>query len=73
MNSILEKANYCASCVTKPCQVGCPFNNDITSFIKDIKSEDYEHAYRVLCQTTVLPAICGRVCPYDKQCQGACV
>ena len=73
MNSILEKANYCASCVTKPCQVGCPFNNDITSFIKDIKSEDYEHAYRVLCQTTVLPAVCGRVCPYDKQCQGACV
>lgn len=73
MNSILEKANYCASCVTKPCQVGCPFNNDITSFIKDIKSKDYEHAYRVLCQTTVLPAICGRVCPYDKQCQGACV
>lgn len=73
MNSILEKANYCASCVTKPCQVGCPFNNDITSFIQDIKSEDYEHAYRVLCQTTVLPAICGRVCPYDKQCQGACV
>ena len=73
MNSILEKADYCASCVTKPCQVGCPFNNDITSFIKDIKSEDYEHAYRVLCQTTVLPAVCGRVCPYDKQCQGACV
>lgn len=73
MNSILEKANYCVSCVTKPCQVGCPFNNDITSFIQDIKSEDYEHAYRVLCQTTVLPAICGRVCPYDKQCQGACV
>ena len=73
MNSILEKANYCVSCVTKPCQVGCPFNNDITSFIQDIKSEDYEHAYRVLCQTTVFPAICGRVCPYDKQCQGACV
>ena len=73
MNSILEKANYCASCVTKPCQVGCPFNNNITSFIKDIKNEDYEHAYRVLCQTTVLPAVCGRVCPYDKQCQGACV
>lgn len=73
MNSILEKADYCASCVTKPCQVGCPFNNNITSFIKDIKNEDYEHAYRVLCQTTVLPAVCGRVCPYDKQCQGACV
>lgn len=73
MNNILEKANYCASCVTKPCQIGCPFNNDITSFIKDIKNKDYYHAYEVLSETTVLPAICGRVCPYDKQCQGACV
>ena len=73
MNNILEKANYCASCVTKPCQIGCPFNNDITLFIKDIKNKDYQHAYEVLSETTVLPAICGRVCPYDKQCQGACV
>lgn len=73
MNNIIEKANYCASCVTKPCQIGCPFNNDITSFIKDIKNKDYQHAYEVLSEATVLPAICGRVCPYDKQCQGACV
>lgn len=73
MNSIIEKANCCVSCVTKPCQIGCPFNNDITSFIKDIKNKDYYHAYEVLSKTTVLPAICGRICPYDKQCQGACV
>ena len=73
MRSILEKANMCVHCVTKPCQVGCPFNNDITAFIEDIKDKNYRHAYEILCQTTVLPAICGRVCPYDKQCQGACV
>lgn len=73
MRSILEKTNMCAHCVTKPCQVGCPFNNDITAFIEDIKDKNYRHAYEILCQTTVLPAICGRVCPYDKQCQGACV
>lgn len=73
MNNIIEKANECVSCVTKPCQIGCPFNNDITSFIKDIKNNSYYHAYQVLSENTVLPAICGRVCPYDKQCQGACV
>ena len=73
MNSIIEKANYCVRCVTKPCQIGCPFNNDITEFIKDIKNKSYYHAYEILSKTTVLPAICGRVCPYDKQCQGACV
>ena len=73
MRKLLEKANMCAHCVTKPCQVGCSFNNDITAFIEDIKDKNYRHAYEILCQTTVLPAICGRVCPYDKQCQGACV
>ena len=73
MNSIIEKANSCVRCVTKPCQIGCPFNNDITAFIKDIKNKSYYHAYEILSKTTVLPAICGRVCPYDKQCQGACV
>ena len=73
MSSVLDKASVCVSCVTKPCQMGCPFRNDITSFIRDVKSKNYKHAYEILCQTTVLPSVCGRVCPYDKQCQGACV
>ena len=68
-----NKALECASCVIKPCQVGCPLNNDITSFIKYIKEDDYESAYNVLCNTTVLPSVCGRICPHDSQCQGSCV
>ena len=70
---ILEKANYCESCVTKPCQVGCPLHNDTTGFIKLIKEEKFKQAYELLCKTTVLQPICGRICPHLKQCQGSCV
>lgn len=67
------KANYCESCVIKPCQAGCPLHNDTTGFIKLIKEEKYKEAYELLCKTTVLQSICGRICPHEKQCQGACV
>ena len=73
IKNIIDKANYCASCVTKPCQTGCPLYNDITDFIKFIKEENYESAYRVLSKTTVLQSLCGRICPHEKQCQGMCV
>ena len=72
-NEILEKANYCESCVTKPCQVGCPLHNDTTGFIKLIKEEKFKQSYELLCKTTVLQPICGRICPHLKQCQGSCV
>ena len=64
---------YCESCVTKPCQTGCPLNNDITGFIKLMKAEKYKEAYDLLTQTTAMPQILGRVCPHEKQCQGTCV
>ena len=70
---ILEKANYCASCIKKPCRQGCPLNNDITGFIKLIKEEKYKEAYQLLTETTVLSAICGKICPHEKQCKGSCV
>ena len=73
MNEINEKANYCLSCKTKMCMKGCPLENDITEFIKKVKEKEYEEAYRVLCKTTVLQPICGRVCPHKSQCEGACV
>lgn len=69
---ILEKANYCAGCVTKPCQIGCPLNNDTTGFIKLVKEKKYKEAYELSCKTTVLQSICGRICPHEKQCQGSC-
>ena len=70
---VIEKANYCASCIKKPCQTGCPLGNDTMGFIKLVKEEKYKEAYELLCNTTVLSAICGRICPHEKQCQGKCV
>ncbi len=67
------KADYCESCVIKPCQAGCPLHNDTTGFIKLIKEEKLKQAYELLCKTTVLQPICGRICPHEKQCQGSCV
>ena len=72
--SIKQKAEYCLNCAIKPCsKKGCPLNNDIPSFIKNVKEGNYKEAYRILNQTTVLPAICGRICPHYKQCMGSCV
>lgn len=74
MEEIMEKANYCLGCKAKPCsQKGCPLNNNIPEFIKCIKEENYKEAYKILSETTVLPGICGRICPYMRQCQGSCV
>ena len=70
---IQELADYCAHCVTKPCQVGCPLNNDITGFITLVKEKKIKEAYELLSKTTVLPSVCGRICPHEKQCQGMCV
>ena len=73
MENIKEKSDYCLSCKNKPCTKGCPLGNDITEFIKLIKEEKFEEAYNILCETTVLSSICGRICPHDKQCQGSCI
>jgi len=70
---ILCKTNECLTCKTKPCQLGCPLNNDITSFIKYTRDKKYKEAYDVLTKTTIMPAICGLICPYETQCQGMCV
>ena len=74
LEKIQEKANYCLNCPIKPCsQKGCPLNNNIPAFIKEIKEKDYKKAYEILSETTVLEAVCGRVCPHQKQCEGSCV
>ncbi len=71
---IKEKAEYCLNCKIKPCSnKGCPLNNDIPEFIKQVKTENYEEAYDILTNTTVLQSLCGRICPHKKQCQGTCV
>lgn len=74
MKEIEEKVIYCLNCKTKPCsQKGCPLNNNIPEFIKSVREENYKEAYRILSETTVLPGICGKICPHVKQCQGSCV
>ena len=70
---IKEKAKFCLGCKNKPCQSGCPLRNDTMEFIQYVKNEKYKEAYDTLCNTTVLPAICGRICPHDKQCEGSCI
>ena len=73
MEDIIEKAEYCLNCKIKPCNKSCPLENDIPAFIKLVKEKEYEKAFNVLLDTTVLMPICGRICPHEKQCQGSCV
>ena len=71
---IQKKSDYCLNCKLKPCSIkGCPLNNNIPEFIKQIKEKEYKKAYEILSETTVLQGICGRICPHKKQCQGSCV
>ena len=70
---IKQKAQYCLNCKTRPCTNGCPLNNRIPDFIQKIKEEDYNKAYEILTETTVLSSVCGRICPHMKQCEGSCV
>lgn len=71
--NIKEMAEYCLNCKTKPCRSGCPLENDIPEFIKNIRENNYEQAYKILSKTTVLESVCGRICPHMSQCMGKCV
>ena len=67
-----EEANRCLNCKNKPCVSGCPVNIDIPDFIAQIKKGDYEAAYDVISDSSSLPAVCGRVCPQESQCEKHC-
>lgn len=69
----LDEAERCLGCKNKPCVAGCPVNIDIPEFIRLIKEKDYLGAARELKKTNSLPAICGRVCPQEEQCEKVCV
>ena len=74
MIDIEKESNYCLNCKIKPCSTkGCPLHNDIPSFVQQIKVGNYKEAYKILSDTTVLPGICGKICPHTKQCEGSCV
>ncbi len=69
----VEEAKRCLNCPKKPCASACPVQIDIPAFIKCVAEEDMEGAYRVLSASSALPAVCGRVCPQENQCEGKCV
>ena len=69
----MEEATRCLNCKNKPCVQGCPVNVPIPEFIAKVAEGDFEAAYEVITSENALPAICGRVCPQENQCEGKCV
>lgn len=68
----IEEANRCLNCKNQPCVNGCPVNIHIPEFIAQVKQGNFEEAYQIINQTSSLPAVCGRVCPQESQCEKVC-
>ncbi|MBQ1951011.1 MAG: NADPH-dependent glutamate synthase [Clostridia bacterium] len=69
----VEEAGRCLQCKNKPCTGGCPVQVDIPAFIAEVAKGDFAAAYAVISRTSSLPAVCGRVCPQETQCESRCV
>jgi len=69
----IEEANRCLECKNRPCVSGCPVGVPIPEFIAKIKVGDFQGAYDIIKSTNALPAVCGRVCPQESQCESKCV
>ena len=69
----MEEAGRCLQCKHKPCTAGCPVQVDIPAFIAEVAKGDFAAAYEVISRTSSLPAVCGRVCPQETQCESKCV
>lgn len=69
----LDEAMRCLNCKNHPCVTGCPVNIHIPEFISKIKEGDFEGAYKIITKVSSLPAVCGRVCPQESQCESKCV
>ncbi|MBR3833754.1 MAG: NADPH-dependent glutamate synthase [Lachnospiraceae bacterium] len=69
----MEEASRCINCKNKPCMTGCPVNVPIPGFIEKVAAGDFEAAYEIITSENALPAICGRVCPQENQCEGKCI
>ncbi len=69
----IDEAQRCLNCKNKPCISGCPVNVRIPEFISKIAESNFEEAYEIITSTNALPAVCGRVCPQESQCEGKCV
>ncbi len=69
----IEEAKRCLNCKQRPCVTGCPVNIVIPEFIKYVAEGEFEKAYQVISASSALPAVCGRVCPQERQCESKCV
>ena len=69
----IDEANRCLNCKNMPCVEGCPVKIHIPEFISKIKEGDFEGAYQIITKSSSLPAVCGRVCPQETQCESKCV
>ena len=69
----IDEADRCLNCKNMPCVSGCPVGIAIPNFIQKVKVGEFEEAYKIITESSSLPAICGRVCPQESQCEGKCV
>ncbi len=73
MEEAQEEAARCINCKNAQCILGCPVAIDIPAFIHQVKEGDIKEAYKIISQSSALPAVCGRVCPQESQCEGKCI
>ena len=69
----IDEAQRCLNCKHKPCMTGCPVMVHIPEFIAEVAKGNFEEAYQIIAATSALPAVCGRVCPQESQCEKYCV
>ena len=69
----IDEAKRCLNCKHKPCTTGCPVQIDIPAFVAEVANGNFEEAYKIIIKSSSLPAVCGRVCPQENQCDGKCV
>ena len=72
-DELYEECSRCLNCPKPFCKEGCPINNRIPEFISKAKEKDYKAAFDIISDNSIMPDICGTICPHSKQCEGHCI